>query len=71
MDNKIIAKLSKNNRKTLNEIKKSIQSAKERKDKSDLIFALHGYLDCLMDLEIITDKEWYDLYVYYTRGNEE
>ena len=71
MDNKIIAKLNKNNRKTLNEIKKSIQSAKERKDKSDLIFALHGYLDCLMDLEIITDKEWYDLYVYYTRGNEE
>lgn len=71
MDNKIIAKLSKNSRKTLNEIKKSIQSAKERKDKTDLIFALHGYLDCLMDLEIITDKEWYDLYVYYTRGNEE
>lgn len=71
MDNKIIAKLSKNNRKTLNEIKKSIQSAKERKDKTDLIFALHGYLDCLMDLDIITDKEWYDLYVYYTRGNEE
>lgn len=71
MDNKIISKLSKNNRKTLNEIKKSIQSAKERKDKSDLIFALHGYLDCLMDLDIITDKEWYDLYVYYTRGNEE
>ena len=71
MDNKIIVKLSKNSRKTLNEIKKSIQSAKERKDKTDLIFALHGYLDCLMDLEIITDKEWYDLYVYYTRGNEE
>ena len=71
MDNKIIVKLSKNSRKTLNEIKKSIQSAKERKDKTDVIFALHGYLDCLMDLDIITDKEWYDLYVYYTRGNEE
>lgn len=67
MDNKIISKLSKNNRKTLNEIKKSIQSAKERKDKTDLIFALHGYLDCLMDLGIITDEEWYAIYTYYTR----
>lgn len=71
MDNKIISKLNNNIRKTLNEIQKSIQSVKDKKYRTDLIYALHGYLDCLIDLGIITDKEWYDLYVYYTRGNEE
>ena len=55
------------NGKTLNEIQKSIQSAKDKKDRTDLIYALHGYLDCLMDLGIITDEEWYVLYTYYTR----
>lgn len=67
MDNKIISKLNKNSRKTLNEIQKSIQSVKDKKDRTDLIYALHGYLDCLMDLGIITDEEWYVLYTYYTR----
>ena len=67
MDNKIISKLNKNSRKTLNEIQKSIQSVKDKKDRMDLIYALHGYLDCLMDLGIITDEEWYALYTYYTR----
>ena len=67
MDNKIISKLNKNIRKTLNEIQKSIQSVKDKKGRTDLIYALHGYLDCLMDLGIITDEEWYALYTYYIR----
>ena len=67
MENKIISKLNKNSRKTLNAIQKSIQSAKDKKGRTDLIYALHGYLDCLVDLGIINDEERYALYTYYIR----
>lgn len=60
-----LQKLDKKSRETLKDISGAIKSDAKYK------YALHGYLDALYDLKIINMSEWYDLYGYYTRGNEE
>ena len=60
-----LQKLDKKSRATLKDISNAIEG--KAKDTAKYKFALHGYLDCLMDLGIITDEEWYALYTYYTR----
>lgn len=65
-----LQKLDKKSRKTLKDISNAIEG-KNAKDTAKYKFALHGYLDALYDLKIINMSEWYELYGYYTRGNEE
>lgn len=57
-------KLDKKNRETLKDISNAIKVDAKYK------YALHGYLDALYDLKIITMSEWYELYDYYKWGNE-
>ena len=60
-----LEKLEKKSRETLKDISGAI------KDNAKYKYALHGYLDALYDLKIINLSEWYYLYGYYARGNEE
>lgn len=60
-----LQKLGRKQRETLKNISGAIKSDAKYK------YALHGYLDALYDLKIINMSEWYELYGYYTRGNEE
>ena len=60
-----LQKLDKKSRETLKDISNAIEGNAKYK------YALHGYLDALYDLKIINMSEWYELYGYYTRGNEE
>ena len=65
-----LQKLDKKSRATLKDISNAIEG-KSAKDIAKYKFALHGYLDALYDLKIINMSEWYELYGYYARGNEE
>ena len=60
-----LQKLGRKQRETLKNISDAIKGNAKYK------YALHGYLDALYDLKIINMSEWYELYGYYTRGNEE
>ena len=60
-----LQKLNKKSRATLKDISGAIKSDAKYK------YALHGYLDALYDLKIINLSEYYDLYDYYARRNEE
>ena len=60
-----LQKLGRKQRETLKDISDAIKSDAKYK------YALHGYLDALYDSKIINLSEWYDLYGYYARGNEE
>ena len=64
-----LQKLDKKIRARLKDISNAIKC--KAKDAKKYKFALHGYLDALYDLKIINMSEWYDLYGYYARGNEE
>ena len=64
-----LQKLNKKSRETLKDISNAIEG--KAKDTAKYKFALHGYLDALYDLKIINMSEWYELYGYYARGNEE
>lgn len=65
-----LQKLGRKSRETLKDISNAIEG-KSAKDTAKYKFALHGYLDALYDLKIINMSEWYELYGYYARGNEE
>ena len=65
-----LQKLGRKSRETLKDISGAIEG-KSAKDTAKYKFALHGYLDALYDLKIINMSEWYELYGYYARGNEE
>ena len=65
-----LQKLDRKSRETLKDISNAIEG-KGTKDTAKYKFALHGYLDALYDLKIINMSEWYELYGYYARGNEE
>ena len=60
-----LQKLGREQRETLKNISDAIKGNAKYK------YALHGYLDALYDLKIINMSEWYYLYGYYARGNEE
>ena len=60
-----LQKLNKKSRETLKDISVAIKSDVKYK------YALHGYLDALYDLKIINLSEYYEIYGYYKRGNEE
>lgn len=60
-----LQKLDRKQRETLKDISNAIKVDAKYK------FALHGYLDALYDLKIINMSEYYELYGYYARGNEE
>lgn len=70
MTKNALQKLDKKSRETLKDISNAIEG-KNAKDNAKYKFALHGYLDALYDLKIINMSEWYELYGYYARGNEE
>ena len=59
-----LQKLGRKQRETLKNISDAIKGNAKYK------YALHGYLDALYDLKIITLSEYYDLYDYYARRNE-
>ena len=60
-----LQKLDKNIREKLKYISDAIKSDAKYK------YVLHGYLDALCDLKIINLSEWYEVYCYYARRNEE
>ena len=60
-----LQKLGRKSRETLKDISGAIKSDAKYK------YALHGYLDALYDLKIINLSEYYEIYGYYTRRNEE
>ena len=60
-----LQKLGRKSRETLKDISGAIKSDAKYK------YALHGYLDALYDLKIINLSEYYEIYGYYARGNEE
>lgn len=69
MTKNALQKLDKKIRARLKDISNAIKC--KAKDTAKYKFALHGYLDALYDLKIISMSEWYELYDYYKRGNEE
>ena len=60
-----LQKLDKKSRETLKDISNAIKVDAKYK------YALHGYLDALYDLKIINLSEYYEIYGYYARRNEE
>lgn len=60
-----LQKLGRKSRETLKDISGAIKSDAKYK------YALHGYLDALYDLKIINLSEYYEIYGYYARRNEE